>query len=68
MRFLTLLPQEEQRNQVDLMIDACELELARLTDLRDPGSDEHYFQEWLENDIDLAVARLDWFRDLRKRV
>lgn len=68
MRYLNLLEPAERRDQVDLMIDACELELARLTDLRDPASDEEYFQEWLDHDIDLVMARLNWLKDFRDRV
>lgn len=68
MRYLTLLQADERRDQVDLMIDACELELARLCDLRDPSSGERHFQDWLNNDIGLVVARLEWLKDFRERV
>ncbi len=68
MRFLDLLEPRERRDQADLMIDACELELARLVDLRgEPGGTGH-FQEWLESDIDLVMARLEWLKALRERV
>lgn len=68
MRFLPLLDSDERRDQVDLLIDACELELARLSDLSDPLSDEPYFQDWLRHDIALVDSRLTWLHELRDRV
>ena len=68
MRFMELLKPAERRDQIDLMIDACELELARLNDLRDPAADATLFQEWLDQDIASGEARLAWLRDLRSRV
>ena len=47
------------------MIDACELELARLCDLRNEPSDSPYFDDWVAHDIGLVVSRLDWLRALR---
>ena len=68
MRFLPMLEAGERRDQVDLLIDACELELARLSDLCDPGADEKFFQDWLTHDIGLVEHRLSWLRALRGRV
>ena len=68
MRFLPLLDVDERRDQVDLLIDACEIELARLNDLSDPKSEKQFFQDWLSHDIDLAEKRLTWLRDLHCRV
>lgn len=68
MRFMLLLAPPERHDQVELMIDACELELARLSDLRDPASDQAYLQEWLAHDISLVEARLAWLQDFRDRV
>lgn len=68
MRFLDLLDPEEKHDQAELMIEACDLELARLADLRDPASSEIWFQEWLDHDISLVEARLAWLRDFRNRV
>ena len=68
MRFLPLLDSGERRDQVDLLIDACELELARLSDLHDPASGEQLFQDWLAHDIDLVENRLTWLRALHDRV
>lgn len=68
MRFLPLLDTAERQDQVDLLIDACELELARLSDLRDPLADDPYFQDWLKHDIDLVDSRLAWLHAFRDRV
>ena len=68
MRFLPLLESDERRDQVDLLIDACELELARLGDLRDTDAPDPYFQDWLAHDIGLVDTRLAWLRDFRERV
>lgn len=68
MRFMELLDPADRRDQIDLMIDACELELARLNDLRDEDSAATFFQGWLDHDISLGEARLAWLRDLRERV
>jgi len=68
-RFLHLLPAEDQRLQLDMMIDACEGEIARLIDLRglhevSPG----HLPEWLDHDIGLAETRLEWLRDFAARL
>lgn len=68
MRFLPLLDADERRDQVDLLIDACELELARLSDLSDPTADDPYFQDWLVHDISLVNARLAWLHAFHDRV
>ena len=68
MRFLPLLSADERRDQVDLLIDACELELARLSDLSDPTSDDPYFQDWLTHDISLVDSRLAWLHAFYDRV
>jgi DNA-binding PadR family transcriptional regulator len=68
MRFLPLLTPDQRLDQADLLIDAGELELARLSDLRDPIAKDPYFQDWLKHDIDLVDSRLAWLRDFRDRV
>jgi DNA-binding PadR family transcriptional regulator len=60
-RFLHLLPPADQRTQLAMMVEACEVELARLIDLRTthagaPG----YLTAWLDHDIATVRARLDW--------
>ena len=68
MRFLSILEPEERRDQVDLMIDASELELARLSDLVDTDANDAYFQDWLRHDISLAETRLAWLHAFHDRV
>lgn len=68
MRFLPLLDRAERQDQVDLLIDACELELARLSDLCDPTANDPYFQDWLKHDIGLVDSRLTWLHEFRNRV
>ena len=68
-RFMHLLPEEDQRLQVAMMIEACEGEIARLIDLRGqheaaPG----HLPEWLDHDIGLAESRLEWLRDFSGRL
>ena len=68
MRFLPLLSADKRRDQVDLLIDACELELARLSDLSDPADGDSYFQDWLTHDIGLVDSRLVWLRAFQAKV
>jgi len=68
-RFMHLLPEEDRRLQVAMMIEACESEIARLIDLRGqhetaPG----HLPEWLDHDIGLAETRLEWLRDFAGRL
>lgn len=67
MRFLTLLPEEEQHEQAEILAEACETELARLKDLR--GSyGKGFLAEWLDHEIAEATERRDWFTALDGRV
>ena len=68
MRFLPLLSDKERHDQVDLLIDSCELELARLSDLLEPSSEKLFFQDWLSHDIKLVQTRLTWLQALRERI
>jgi hypothetical protein len=69
MRFLHLLDREAQLAQAELLIEVCERELTRLTDLR-----AHHAAEggpllaWLDHDIGQVETRLAWFRDLQARL
>ena len=65
LRFLHVLPPEEQREQVDLMLEMSENERARLTDLRkrhaaEPGG----LDDWLAFEIGQVEARIAWFEVL----
>lgn len=64
MRFLHMLNENDRQGQVEMMIEACENELARLTDLatRHKGS-EGYLEAWLDHDIELVERRLQWLRE-----
>jgi len=63
MRFLTLLDVEAQRDQLDMLAEATEIDLARLRDLRS-GAAGGYLADWLDLDIAQAQDRLAWFRRL----
>ena len=66
MRFLHLLDPAAQRDQADLLIEACQTELARLIDLRGAHQDEHgHLIDWLDHDMGLVESRLAWLEDLR---
>ena len=67
MRFLHLLEPGDRRLQAEILIEMCERQLVRLTELRahhaeTPG----HLSRWLDHEIDQSRARLDWFRDLRE--
>ena len=66
MRFLHLLPLQEQRNQAEMLTEMCERELARTIELRalHPNADGHIVP-WLDHDIGQIRERLEWFRALQ---
>ncbi len=69
MRFLHLLDPGAQRTQAELMIEACETELARIEDLRTRHANEPgHLADWLAVDVAEATARLDWFRALKAKI
>jgi DNA-binding PadR family transcriptional regulator len=64
LRFLGFLTTSEQKGQLELLQEACERELARLTDLRSrcdgmPAA----LVDWLDHDIEQIEARRRWFAD-----
>jgi DNA-binding PadR family transcriptional regulator len=68
-RFLHLLDDVEQCNQVDSLCDAAQAELARLGDLRDNHCEEEgQLTDWLDHDLDLIEKRLDWLEALRNKL
>lgn len=68
-RFLHLLPPAEQCSQADLLVEVCELELARLDDLRrHHTADQGFLAEWLEHDISHLETRLGWLTAFRDRL
>ncbi|MEO5336480.1 MAG: hypothetical protein H7841_06260 [Magnetospirillum sp. WYHS-4] len=65
-RFLHLLERPDQEAQVDLLIEACDKELARLDDLRHHHAEEPGFMaDWLDHDIGQLESHLAWLQDLR---
>lgn len=69
LRFLHLLPEAARREQVELLVELHETELARLEDLRGRHADEPgHLTAWLDHDIGQMRARLAWFEDLAGRV
>ena len=69
LRFLAFLPVAERAGQLDLLAEACERELARLTDLRGrSGGLPMPFTAWLDHDIAQIEARLRWVRDLAREL
>ncbi len=69
LRFLAFLPVAERAGQLDLLAEACERELARLTDLRSrSGGLPMPFVAWLDHDIAQIEARRRWVRDLARNL
>lgn len=68
-RFLHLLSGEQRDDQMEILIEACETDLARLEDLRDHhASDAGYLIDWLDHDIGRLKSRLSWLNDFRQRI
>ena len=65
-RFFHLLEVADQCDQIEMMLEACEGELARLVDLRDHHrKDPGHLINWLDHDIGQVKGRLNWLRNLR---
>lgn len=65
-RFLHHLGEADRQVQLDLLVESCEKELARLEDLRthharDPGS----LAAWLDHDIAAIERRIAWLKNFR---
>ncbi len=66
MRFLHLIEPAERRLQAEIMIEMCERQLARMTELRGHHIDAPgHLSAWLDHEIDQTRARLEWFRNLQ---
>jgi len=63
-----LLDAEARRDQVDVLIEMSETELARLRDLRADDGGEGYLRAWLDHDIGQVETRLGWLKGFRERV
>ena len=67
LRFLDLLPREDQAAQAELMIETAESEVARLEALeRQIDGEPSRLGPWLDLDLAHARARLAWLEDLRR--
>jgi hypothetical protein len=61
-RFLHLLPPHEQREQAELVIEACESELARIEDVT--VDESGYLGDWLAIETDRLNARIGYLRHM----
>lgn len=68
-RFLHLLAVDEQRDQIDMLIDVMENEHTRLDALRH-GHDETvgHLNDWLDHDTGSLAERIAWLRAFRDRL
>ncbi len=66
MRFLHLIEPAERRLQAEIMIEMCERQLVRMTELRGHHVDAPgHLSAWLDHEIDQTRERLGWFRTLQ---
>jgi DNA-binding PadR family transcriptional regulator len=65
-RFLHLLDNEDQRVQAEILIEAQEVELARLEELHRIHNDEDgHLKNWLNHDIEGMLSHLEWLKVFR---
>src|SRR5690242_7179071 len=62
LRFLHHLVDSERLTQLGLMADSLESERLRLQELQRADAAPGLFSDWLEHEIALAGARIDWLR------
>jgi DNA-binding PadR family transcriptional regulator len=63
MRFLHLLQGDDRGDQIEMLIDVTETELARLEDLSSSEEGE-LFVRWLDHEIELSRRHLAWLESL----
>lgn len=69
MRFLHLLDRDGQIDQLSIMVDAAETELARLVDLRAHNAEAPgHLTEWIDHDVAQVEGRLSWLREFQSRL
>lgn len=69
LRFLQLLAPDEQRGQLEMLMELTEAELARLNDLRAQYAESgNLLGDWLAQDIAQTEQRLGWYRDRLARL
>jgi hypothetical protein len=62
-RFLHFLSSDARIEQAEMLVEMCETEIARLTELRKNHGDGH-LGDWLSMELSRLENRLDWFRAL----
>ena len=66
LRFLHLLRADEQRDQINRLIEMSETECARLAQLRQRhGGEPGFLAAWLDHEVARVNARLTWLRTLQ---
>ncbi len=64
-RFMDLLDDADRRDQIEMLCEVCETELARLEDLRGHHADDSGFlSSWLDHEIEQHEQRLAWLEGL----
>ncbi len=61
LRFLDQLPPDDKADQIDMLLELTEVELARLEDLRRTCK-ERLFSDWLDQEIAHIGARRAWLK------
>ncbi len=68
-RFLHLLKTDDQLDQIDLLLEAAEGEIARLESLRSHNGDgETLLVDWLDHDIEALRGRITWLEEMSERL
>jgi len=65
--FLDLLDRQAKIDQLQMLEEVCDKELARLSDLRNHHSaSDGWLPQWLEQEIGEVERRRNWFREVRQ--
>ena len=68
-RFLHLLSTKEQKQQILLLQQLSQNELANLEELRQiHGEDTGFLPLWLDHDINMINSRINWLEDLYQKI
>ncbi|MEM7172647.1 MAG: hypothetical protein AAF530_20950 [Pseudomonadota bacterium] len=69
LRFLHVLPSDEQSLQAEMLVEISERELARLSDLQtQEATENNHFTLWLDHEIAQVRERLAWYQGLKDRL
>jgi hypothetical protein len=67
--FLDLLTPEQRRQQLEMLMEVCDRELIRLSDLRAHHTDsDSALLPWLDHEIEEVQGRRGWFQKLWEAV